>query len=284
VPSPRRAEHLRRRLDSELVRRGLISSRDRAQAEIAAGRVTVRGVPATKAARLVTLDDPLALQGPGPRFVSRGGDKLDAALDRFGVDPCGRVALDAGASTGGFTDCLLQRGAAQVVAVDVGRGQLDMRLRQDPRVSVRERTNVRNLTLADLGPAAEPFDLIVADLAFISLRTVAAALLGLAAPGADLVLLIKPQFEAGMAEASRERGVIRDPSVWADTVGAVLATFAELGAPTKDLMVSPLTGAEGNVEYLAHLVAGAAGDERHARRLVQAAVDEAVARRPRQEA
>lgn len=261
------------------MRRGLVSSRDRAQDEIAAGRVTVRGVPATKAARLVTLDDPLALAGPGPPFVSRGGEKLAAALDRFSVDPAGRVALDAGASTGGFTDCLLQRGAAHVVAVDVGRGQLDLRLRGDPRVTVRERTNVRHLTLVDLGPDAAAFDLIVADLAFISLRTVAPALLALAARPADLVLLVKPQFEAGVAEASRERGVIRDPGVWADALTRVLATYADLGAPADDVMVSPLTGAEGNVEFLAHLVAG--GNDRPAdpAPLIAAAVDEAVARR-----
>ncbi len=217
----------------------------------------VRGVPATKAARMVEAGDPLALQGPGPRFVSRGGEKLDAALDRFGIDVAGRTALDAGASTGGFTDCLLQRGAAHVVAVDVGRGQLDMRLRGDDRVTVRERTNVRHLTLAHLGPAATPFDLIVADLAFISLRTVAPALAALASPrGADLVLLVKPQFEAGRAEADRERGVIRDPDVWARALRGVTDAFAARGAVTVALTPSPLLGAEGNVEFLAHLVTG----------------------------
>ncbi len=284
------------------MRRGLVSSRDRAQAEIVAGRVTVRGVPATKPASLVAAGEPVAIAGPPARFVSRGGDKLDAALDRFGVEPAGRVALDAGASTGGFTDCLLQRGAAHVGAVDVGRGQLDLRLRQDPRVTVRERTNVRNLTLADLraatppfdlgpagppfdlGPASAPFDLVVADLAFISLRTVAPAMLRLAAPGADLVLLVKPQFEAGRVEASRERGVIRDPAVWAESLRRVLATFAGGGAPTRGLMVSPLLGAEGNVEFLAHVVPGGtvAGDPTAtASELVSEAVDEAVARRTR---
>lgn len=239
------------------MRRGLVPSRDRAQAEIVAGRVMVRGVPATKAARLVDADDPVALQGPRPRFVSRGGDKLDAALDLFGIDVAGRTALDAGASTGGFTDCLLQRGAAHVVAVDVGRGQLDQRLRTDERVTVRERTNVRHLTPADLG--AGPFDLVVADLAFISLRTVAPALLGLAPPapaGADLLLLVKPQFEAGRVEASRERGVIRDPLVWAGALRNALDAFAAGGAAIMGLMVSPLRGAEGNVEFFAHLVTG----------------------------
>ena len=281
-PILRRAERLRRRLDTELVRRGLVSSRDRAQAEISAGRVMVRGVPATKAARMVDADDPVALQGPGPRFVGRGGDKLDAALDHFGIDAAGRTALDAGASTGGFTDCLLQRGAAHVVAVDVGRGQLDMRLRNDERVKVRERTNVRHLTPADLGgdSPARPVTLLVADLAFISLRTVAPALLGLVAAGADLVLLVKPQFEAGRAQADRERGVIRDPGVWADAVRGVIGAYGEGGAVTVGLMVSPLLGAEGNVEFLAHLIAGGAPDAAaDAEVMVTEVVDAAVARR-----
>ncbi|MDQ6726687.1 MAG: TlyA family RNA methyltransferase [Actinomycetota bacterium] len=263
------------------MRRGLVSGRDRAQEEIAAGRVLVRGAPATKAARLVSADEPVALAGPGPRFVSRGGAKLDAALDRFGVDPEGRIALDAGSSTGGFTDCLLQRGAAGVVAVDVGRGQLHERLRTDPRVTVLERTNVRHLTLADLGMDGSPFDLVVADLAFISLRTVAPALLGLAAVGADLVLLVKPQFEAGAADASRERGVIRDPRIWRDTVERVLGTFAGHGAAIMGIMVSPLTGAEGNVEFLAHLrmqVGAATAAPLDIGSAVGTAVDEAVAR------
>ena len=218
----------------------------------------VRGVPATKPARMVDADDPVALQGPKPRFVSRGGDKLDAALDRFGIDVAGRVALDAGASTGGFTDCLLQRGAAHVVAVDVGRGQLDQRLRTDERVTVRERTNIRHLAPADAGT----FDLIVADLAFISLRTVAPALLGLAVPRADLVVLVKPQFEAGRVEASREKGVIRDPAVRRTALAGVIDAFAAGGAAIMGLMVSPLLGAEGNVEFLAHFVPGgeAVGD------------------------
>jgi len=276
-PILRKADLLRRRLDTELVRRGLVSSRDRAQAEISAGRVLVRGVPATKAARLVDAGDPVALQGPGPRFVSRGGEKLDAALDGFAVDVAGRLALDAGASTGGFTDCLLQRGAAHVVAVDVGRGQLDVRLRADPRVTVRERTNVRHLALVDLDTATG-FDVVVADLAFISLRTVADALLGLAAPGADMVLLVKPQFEAGKAEADRERGVIRDAEVWARALTGVVDAYAGRGAAIMGLMVSPLHGAEGNVEFLAHLVPGGAGAPADVAALVAGVVDQAVSR------
>ena len=196
-------------------------------------------------------EEPLCLAGQPPRFVSRGGEKLAAALDQFDVEVAGRHALDAGASTGGFTDCLLQRGAAHVVAVDVGRGQLHQRLRVDPRVTVLERTNVRQLSPADLDGA--PFPLVVADLSFISLRTVAANLLDLSSPAADLVVLVKPQFEAGRAEASRGRGVIRDPEVWERAVEGVAAAFAAEGSDMIDTMRSPLTGADGNVEFLMHL-------------------------------
>jgi 23S rRNA (cytidine1920-2'-O)/16S rRNA (cytidine1409-2'-O)-methyltransferase len=235
-----------------MVRRGLAPTRHRARHDIEAGRVRVGGVPADKPARMVAPDDRLELAGPPPRFVGRGGEKLDAALDRFAVDVHGRRALDAGSSTGGFTDCLLQRGAASVVAVDVGYGQLDLGLRRDRRVTVVERTNVRELTPDRLG--VEPFPVLVADLSFISLRTVAPALLGLAAPGADLVVLVKPQFEAGRAEASRNRGVIRDPEVWSGVLQAVCATYDAAGARLRGLMASPLVGAEGNVEFLAHFV------------------------------
>jgi 23S rRNA (cytidine1920-2'-O)/16S rRNA (cytidine1409-2'-O)-methyltransferase len=232
------------------VRRGLASSRERAQSDIAAGRVLVAGAVADKAARLVAPGEPLQLLGPPPRFVSRGGEKLDAALDRFAVPVAGRTALDAGASTGGFTDCLLQRGAASVLAVDVGHGHLDARLRADRRVTVLERTNIRHLELD------EPVDVVVADLAFISLRTVAGALAGAARPGGDLVVLVKPQFEAGRVEVSRGRGVVRGPEVWAAAVTGVQTAFAAHGAVMMGLMVSPLLGAEGNVEFLAHLRRG----------------------------
>jgi len=261
---------LRRRLDAEMVRRGLAPTRHRARHDIEAGRVRVGGVPADKPARMVAPDDRLELAGPARRFVGRGGDKLDGALDRFDVVVEGRRALDAGSSTGGFTDCLLQRGAASVVAVDVGYGQLDLRLRQDPRVVVFERTNVRDLNPDLLG--VEPVPLIVADLSFISLRTVAPALLGLAAPGADLVVLVKPQFEAGRVEASRNRGVIRDPEVWARVLHEVVDAFDGAGAGLRGLMSSPLVGAEGNVEFLAHL-----GPGRPASIDVTAAVTDAVA-------
>jgi 23S rRNA (cytidine1920-2'-O)/16S rRNA (cytidine1409-2'-O)-methyltransferase len=217
--------------------------------------VVVAGAPATKPARLVAPDEPIVVVGPPPRFVGRGGEKLAGALDRFSIDLDGARVLDAGASTGGFTDCALQAGAREVVAVDVGRGQLHQRLRTDERVDVRERTNVRHLRFGDLG---DPVDAVVADLSFISLRTVVDALVSLARPGADLVLLVKPQFEAGRAEAARGKGVITDPEVWARVLREVAAALGDLGAAIMGLMASPLRGADGNVEFLLH--ARTAGD------------------------
>jgi 23S rRNA (cytidine1920-2'-O)/16S rRNA (cytidine1409-2'-O)-methyltransferase len=181
--------------------------------------------------------------------VGRGGEKLEGALARFDVEVSGRRAVDLGASTGGFTDCLLQRGAATVVAVDVGYGQLHERLRGDPRVEVHERTNVRDLVPGDLGPLAE---VLVADLSFISLRTVLPAALALAAPEADVVLLVKPQFEAGRQEAARGKGVITDPAIWRRVLEEVAAALDGLGAAIMGAMASPLTGADGNVEFLLH--------------------------------
>jgi len=213
--------------------------------------VTVAGAPAEKASRLVAAEEALRIAGEGPRFVSRGGEKLDAALHHFRVDVSGRPALDAGASTGGFTDCLLQAGATRVVAVDVGRGQLHERLRSDQRVTVLDRTNVRHLTPGRLG--GERFPVVTADLSFISLRTVAPSLVGLAAPDGDLIVLVKPQFEAGRAEVGRGRGVIRDPEVWEKAVADVAAAFAAEGSDMMGTMRSPLTGADGNVEFLMHL-------------------------------
>ena len=181
--------------------------------------------------------------------MSRGGEKLDAALEHFGIDVSGRRCLDAGVSTGGFTDCLLQRGAANVVAVDIGYGQLHERLRGDGRVDLRERTNVRDLDAAAIGGAA---DVVVADLSFISLRTVAPALLACAAPGAEVVVLVKPQFEAGRSEASKGRGVIRDPVVHQRVLDEVANALSGLGAAIIGTMQSPITGADGNVEFLVY--------------------------------
>jgi len=238
----------RRRLDAELVRRGLVPSRELARAHVAEGRVLVDGAPADKASRLVAAGEALEVAGPPPPFVSRGGEKLDAALDHFAVEVSARRVLDAGASTGGFTDCLLQRGAAEVTAIDVGYGQLHERLRGDPRVHLVERTNIRHYV------AATPFEAVVADLSFISLATAAPALLGPnAAPGADVVVLVKPQFEAGRSEASRGRGVIRDPEVWRRVLEEVRGALEGRGAAMMGVMVSPLVGAGGNVEFLAHL-------------------------------
>ena len=246
---------------------------------IEGGSVLVGGASALKASRLVAAGDPIELVGKPPPFVSRGGQKLDAALQRFPVVVAGARALDAGASTGGFTDCLLQRGAASVTAVDVGFGQLHERLRADPRVTVLERTNIRNLDLADAG--GEPFGLVVVDLSFISLRTVASKVVGdLAAPGADVVVLVKPQFEAGRREASKGRGVIRDPAVWREALESTVRALGDAGAAMMDVMVSPLLGADGNVEFLAHLRAHVGpADPLAVRARLDAVVEEAAAER-----
>jgi 23S rRNA (cytidine1920-2'-O)/16S rRNA (cytidine1409-2'-O)-methyltransferase len=240
---------VRRRLDVELVRRGLAPSRAVAHAAIAEHRVTVGGAVAAKPSRLVAPSDPVELLGPPARFVGRGGEKLDAALSHFALDVEGCRALDAGASTGGFTDCLLQRGAAHVVAVDVGHGQLHPAIRDDPRVDVRERCNVRHLRRDDVGG---PVELVVADLSFISLVPVLPALLGLCRPQAPLVLLVKPQFEAGRAEVSRGRGVVRDPAVRADVQRRIDDALHAAGATIMGWMESPLRGADGNVELFVH--------------------------------
>ncbi len=249
----------RRRLDSDLVRRGLVPNRQAAQEAISCGRVLVSGSVAERASRLVGPGEPVELVGPVRRFVGRGGEKLDAALQRFGIDVVGRVALDAGASTGGFTDCLVQRGAALVLAVDVGYGQLDASLRAHERVVVLERTNIRQLTAGAMWAAAGreplPVDLVSADLSFISLTVVIPVLVDLARQGGQLVLLVKPQFEAGKAEVSRGKGVIRDPDIWLLALEGVASSLVATGAVIMDVMPSPITGASGNVEFLVHAVA-----------------------------
>jgi 23S rRNA (cytidine1920-2'-O)/16S rRNA (cytidine1409-2'-O)-methyltransferase len=243
---------VRRRLDAELVRRGLTASRQRALEEIGAGRVLVGGLPARSAARRVTADESISVSGDGPRFVSRGGEKLAAALDEFDVAVPGQRALDAGASTGGFTDCLLQAGAAQVVAVDVGRGQLAWSLRTDLRVTVLERTNVRHLTPEDIGGRV---DLCTADLSFISLCVCAPALSRSTTDDADLVLLVKPQFEAGRAQVGKG-GVVRDAAVHRSVLRRVRDGFAAVGIDAAAAMPSPLRGAHGNVEFFFHARTG----------------------------
>jgi 23S rRNA (cytidine1920-2'-O)/16S rRNA (cytidine1409-2'-O)-methyltransferase len=236
---------VRRRLDAELVRRGLTASRQRALEAIGAGRVLVGGLPARSGARRVTADESISLSGDGPKFVSRGGEKLEAALEGLGVSALGRRALDAGASTGGFTDCLLQAGAVHVVAVDVGRGQLAWSVRTDPRVTVVEGTNVRHLEAADIGGQA---DLCTADLSFISLSVCAPALARCTTPDADLLLLVKPQFEAGRSEVGKG-GIVRDPSVHRAVLHRVRDDIGRAGVHTVAVMPSPLRGADGNVEF-----------------------------------
>lgn len=220
---------------------------------VRAGRVTVSGRPALKPGSLVATDEPLSLAQPARLFASRGGDKLAGALDRLGIDVRDRRALDAGASTGGFTDVLLSRGAGHVVAVDVGYGQLAWRLREDPRVTVMERTNVRTLQPEDL-----PYrpDLLVADLAFISLTAAIPALATVAAPGADAVLLVKPQFEAPSADVG-PGGVVGDPAVWRRAVLGVAEASLHRGLQPLAVTASPLTGPAGNVEFFVHARQGA---------------------------
>lgn len=240
-----------------MVRRGLAPSRTEARRLVEDGAVVVRGVPTPKAASLVTRDTPIEVPEPGPGYVSRGGVKLEGALDDFGIENAGKRVLDAGASTGGFTDLLLRRGASQVVALDVGHGQLDQRLREDPRVVVMERTNIRHVTPDDTGGR---FPLIVGDLSFISLCTVAAALAALSEPGGDLVLLIKPQFEAAKRDVGK-KGIVRDEGVRRRAVEKVLACLAEEGLGARSLAPSPVAGVGGNREVFVWCRAGEAADD-----------------------
>jgi 23S rRNA (cytidine1920-2'-O)/16S rRNA (cytidine1409-2'-O)-methyltransferase len=235
------------------VERRLASSRNEAQDLVAQRRVLVSGSVAEKPSRLVSRAEPVIVTDPR-RFVSRGGEKLDAALESFSVDVDGKRCLDAGAATGGFTDCLLKRGAERVWSVDVGLGQLAPELRSDPRVVVFEKCNLRHASLESL--AAEPFEVLVADLSFISLTLVAQILsVELAAPGADIVVLVKPQFEAGRKEVDRGSGVIRDPAIWREALLGVGTAFGSAGAAIIGAMPSPLVGPAGNVEFLLHSIA-----------------------------
>jgi len=236
---------VRRRLDVELVRRGLVASRAAAQAAIDERVVTVAGALAEKPSRLVAPSEPVELLTPR-RFVGRGGEKLEGALDHFSIDVTDRRALDAGASTGGFTDCLLQRGAREVIAVDVGHGQLDARLRADPRVVVREKVNARALSGADV---PEPVELAVADVSFISLRLILPAIAPRLALGAAVVVLVKPQFEAGRGEVPRG-GVVKSEETRRRVVGEIEAAGRELGWAVVGSVESPIRGARGNAEFL----------------------------------
>ena len=258
----------RRRLDAELVHRGLARSREQARSLIEDGRVLLGGVVATKPATQVDQHASIAVRegSDGPDYVSRGAHKLIGALDAFGLDVSGRLALDAGASTGGFSDVLLRRGVAAVAAVDVGYGQLAWPVRSDERVTVLERTNIRDLTLEML-----PFspDLVVGDLSFISLALVLPPLVAVSVSAADLVLMVKPQFEVGKDQVGTG-GVVRDPALRAASVRKIAEAAWALQLGVVDVVASPLPGPSGNVEYFLHLRRGApALDDDELRRAIE---------------
>jgi 23S rRNA (cytidine1920-2'-O)/16S rRNA (cytidine1409-2'-O)-methyltransferase len=238
----------RLRLDQLVFDKGLAPSRERAKAVVLAGLVRVNGEVVSKAGTLVDGAADVTLAAPDHPYVGRGGLKLAHALDTFGIGVAGREALDVGASTGGFTDVLLQRGATRVVALDVGHGQLDWKLRSDPRVVVVEHFNARHLTVADL---PGPVDVVVIDVSFISLRQILPPVATVLREGADVVALVKPQFEAGRDEV--RKGIIRDPAVHERVLAEVTAAGAEVGLTRVGSTPSPITGQKGNVEFLLHL-------------------------------
>jgi 23S rRNA (cytidine1920-2'-O)/16S rRNA (cytidine1409-2'-O)-methyltransferase len=243
----------RTRLDVALVARGLAESRSRAEALVLAGRVKVKGVERPKPGTPVGPAAEISVEGPEHPWVSRGGVKLAAGLDAFAIDPSGRTCLDVGASTGGFTDVLLARGAARVYAIDVGHGQLHAKLRHDPRVVLREGVNARLLSRDDVPEACS---LLVADVSFISLRLILPAAVPLLLPGAEALLLVKPQFESERGEVGRG-GIVRDPEVRRRALERVVASAAALGLACRGTVESPITGADGNVELLAAFRLGA---------------------------
>jgi 23S rRNA (cytidine1920-2'-O)/16S rRNA (cytidine1409-2'-O)-methyltransferase len=239
------------RLDQLLVERGLTASRERARALILAGHVRVKNAPARKAGDLVSPDDPIELVEPDHPYVGRGGVKLAHALDAFGITVDGRIALDIGASTGGFTDVLLRRGAPRVVALDVGHGQLAWSLRQDPRVFVIERVNARSLTPEILPPDLRQFGLVTIDVSFISLRYVLPPVPALLAPEGDVVALVKPQFEAGRNDVG-SGGIVRDSAVQERAIESVAAAADKVGLRRIAMTPSPIEGMEGNREFFLH--------------------------------
>lgn len=237
------------RLDLLLTERNLCQSRSQAQAVIMAGEVYVGEQKIDKAGTLVDADVEITIRGSACPYVSRGGLKLEKALRDFGVDPTGFICSDSGASTGGFTDCLLQQGAAKVYAIDVGYGQLAWKIRNDPRVVVMERTNIRYVTPEDV---PDPLDLSVVDVSFISLRVVLPAIRALLKPTGQIICLIKPQFEAGKENVGK-KGVVRDPAIHQAVLKDFLSLAAELDLTLRDLTYSPVKGPEGNIEFLARL-------------------------------
>lgn len=243
---------MKTRLDTLLVERGLVATRERARALILAGDVRVNGQVATKAGSAVADEAEVTLTSPDHPYVGRGGLKLAHALEVFAVDLTGRRGLDIGASTGGFTDAMLQRGAARVVALDVGHGQLDWKIRSDPRVVTIERVNARALTPTDLPADLRMFGIVTIDVSFISLRHILPVVPALLEPGADVIALVKPQFEARRGEVGTG-GIIRDEAVHQRVVAEVTAAADALGLSSAGLIDSPITGMEGNREFLLHL-------------------------------
>ena len=245
---------MRTRLDAEMVRRGLARSRDHAVDLIESRSVLVAGIPASKPATQVDAETSIVLAGERDDYVSRGGHKLAGALDTFSeISIDGKICLDAGASTGGFTDVLLKRDASKVIAVDVGYGQLAWELRQDPRVEIHDRTNVRTISPEII---AEPVDIVVADLSFISLTLVIPGLVSVSKPSADFVIMVKPQFEVGR-EKLGAGGVVRDPALRKSAVSDVANSAYDMGLGTLGVVASPLPGPSGNVEYFLWLRRGA---------------------------
>lgn len=240
------------RLDVELVSRGLCESRQRAQAAIMAGLVTVNGQKVTKSGASVVESDLLEVKGPAIPYVSRGGLKLEKAMKLWKIDLTGKVCADIGASTGGFSDCMLQCNAAKVYAVDTGYGKLDWKIRTDPRVIPLERTNARYLTHEQV---PDTLDFASVDVSFISLRLILPALRGVLKDGGEVVCLVKPQFEAGKGNVGK-KGVVRDPNVHLEVLEHFLEHAKEAGFSVKALTFSPIKGPEGNIEYLAHILAG----------------------------
>lgn len=245
---------MRRRADVVLAERGLFESRERAKAAILAGHVRIDGRALLKAGEQIDVDAQVEIE-PSQQYVSRGGHKLAGALEVFGIDVAGMRAVDVGASTGGFTDCLLQAGAEGVVAIDVGYGQLAWSLRQDDRVDVLERTNIRDVEASDVGA---PFDLAVVDVSFISLRTVLERVTALLGEDGELLALVKPQFEAGKGRVGK-KGVVRDPGIHTQVLADTIAAFRGAGLKVHGATWSPLRGPEGNIEFW--VWAGRTGDD-----------------------
>lgn len=239
----------KKRLDVLLFERGLVPSRERAKTSIMEGRVYVNGQKADKAGENVSEDAALEVRGTGKEFASRGGHKIEKALDYFQIDPSGLIVMDVGASHGGFTDCLLQRGASKVYAIDVGYGQLEWRLRQDPRVKCMERTNIRYVTPDML---EEPPSLCVIDVSFISLRLVLPVVFGLLSTDGRVACLIKPQFEAGKGKVGK-KGVVREPSIHQEVLSGFVENARAAGFIVQNLTFSPIKGPEGNIEFLGYL-------------------------------